>query len=318
MSTLPQGKPLFSVVIPTYDRPRELEACLAGLAASTFPRDRFEVIVSDDGSPRPMEPVVAPFHDRLVITLTAHRNAGPAAARNRGAARAQGTYLVFIDSDCVPAANWLTALTGQVVRTPDHLISGAIVNALPMNPFSTTTQLIVTYASEYYERRVGGDRFFNSANLAMPAARFRDLGGFDESFPHPAGEDYDFCHRWQHAGYGMTYSPEAVVYHAHGLTLAGFCRQHFGYGRGLLRCRLGIARRTGTPFRGQPLGFYLGLLRFPLAQGRNARSWLHTLLVALSQAATAAGVLWEMLAECWHMRSSRRVGGGRGSARAQR
>jgi len=295
--TLTRGTPLFSVIVPTYDRAHPLRRCLEGLAALNFPRDRFEVIVSDDGSPTPMEPVVTPFRDRLRIGFVAHPNSGPAAARNRGAARAQGTYLAFIDSDCVPAPDWLAALGSRFVRTPDHLIGGGIVNALPENPFSAATQLIVTYAYEYYHRRGEGDRFFNSSNIAVPAERFRALGGFDESLL--TGEDYDLCHRWQHAGYGMTYAPEALAYHAHMLTFAGFCRQHFSWGRGLFRSRLHIARRTGKPLRAEHAGFYLQLLRFPLTRGQGSRGWLHALLVALSQAVTAGGVLREVLAESW-------------------
>ena len=81
--------PLLSVVVPVHDRPRQLAACLEGLAGSTFPLDRFEVIVSDDGSREPMEPIVAGFADRLRISLVAHPNSGPAAARNREIGRAE-------------------------------------------------------------------------------------------------------------------------------------------------------------------------------------------------------------------------------------
>jgi GT2 family glycosyltransferase len=308
VSTLPDDKLLFSVVIPTYDRPEQLRACLEGLAASTVPRDQFEVIVSDDGSPRPLKAVAAPLRDRLQITVVEHPTGGPAAARNRGAARARGTYLAFLDSDCVPAPDWLATLASRFARTPDHLIGGAIVNTLPRNPFSTATQLVVTYVYQYFDQQGQGPRFFNSANIALPTDRFRDLGGFDESFPLPAGEDYDLCHRWQHAGFGVTYAPEALVGHAHVLTFAGFCRQHFRYGRGLLRCRLLIARRTRDRLRGEGPGFYLNLLRFPLTRGEGSRGWLHALLVALSQAATAAGVLREALAEGSRWMATRRGG----------
>jgi len=284
--------PLFSVVIPTYDRPHTLQRCLEGLASLRFPRDRFEVIVSDDGSHVAIEPVAEQFRDRLRITVVRHPNGGPGAARNRGVARAQGTYLAFIDSDCIPAPDWLDELADRFAVTPDHLICGGIVNALPGNPFSEATQLIVTFVHQYYARREG-DRFFNSTNIALPATRFREVGGFDESLR--TSEDYDFCHRWQHGGFEMTHAPEAMVYHAHVLTLASFCRQHFSYGRGLFRWRLGMARRTGARFRMQRPGFYLHLVRFPLTRGQGARGWLLALLVALAQAATAGGVLREML-----------------------
>jgi cellulose synthase/poly-beta-1,6-N-acetylglucosamine synthase-like glycosyltransferase len=304
--TFLHGKPLFSVVVPTYDCPQPLRSCLEGLTALKFPRDQFEVIISDDGSPMAMEPVAAPFRDRLRLIVVTHPNRGPGAARNRGADRAQGTYLAFIDSDCIPAPDWLAALASRFAQTPDHLICGGIVNALPANPFSATTQLIVTSVHEYYARQREGERFFNSTNIAVPAERFRKLGGFDESLL--TSEDYDLCHRWQHAGYEMTHAPEALVYHAHVLTFASFCRQHFRYGRGLFHCRLRIARRTGKPFKGERAGFYLRLLRFPLTRGQGSRGWLHALLVALSQAATAGGVLREFLAESWRTMSSRRAG----------
>jgi cellulose synthase/poly-beta-1,6-N-acetylglucosamine synthase-like glycosyltransferase len=310
---LTHSKPLFSVVVPAYDRPQTLRSCLEGLTALRFPPDQFEVIVSDDGSPAAMEPVAVPFQDRLRITVVTHPNRGPGAARNRGAARAQGTYLAFVDSDCIPAPDWLGALARRFARTPDHLICGGIVNALPRNPFSSATQLIVTYVHEYYARRSEGDRFFNSTNVALPAERFRELGGFDESLM--TSEDYDLCHRWQYAGYEMTHAPEALVYHAHVLTFASFCRQHFRYGRGLFRCRLSIARRTGRPLRGERAGFYLQLLRFPLTRGRGPRAWLHALLVALSQAATASGVIREVLAQHWRTMSSR-LPGSHGGARS--
>jgi cellulose synthase/poly-beta-1,6-N-acetylglucosamine synthase-like glycosyltransferase len=301
-----QSKPLFSVVIPTYDSSGTLRRCLEGLTALEFPREQFEVIISDDGSSAAMDPVAEPFRDRLRITVLTHANGGPSAARNRGAARAQGTYLAFVDSDCIPASDWLGALASRFARTPDDLVAGGIVNALPTNPFSSATQLIVTYAQQYYARQRAGDRFFNSTNIAVPAERFRELGGFDESLL--TAEDYDLCHRWQHAGHQITYAPEALVYHAHTLTFASFCRQHFKYGRGLFRCRLRVARRTGKPFRGERAGFYLQLLRFPLTQERGSRGWLHALLVGLSQAATASGVLVEALAETWHRMSPRNVG----------
>jgi GT2 family glycosyltransferase len=294
------------VIIPTYARPETLRACLESMAALDFPRNQFEVTVSDDGSPTPLEPVVASFRDRLRITFVSHSQprSGPSAARNRGAGRAAGRYLAFIDDDCIAAPDWLTALAGRFARTPDHLIGGAIVNALPGNPFSTATQLIVAYVYAHYERQGSGEHLFNTNNLAVPAERFRELVGFCESLR--TGEDYDFCDRWLKAGYRTTYAPEAVVRHAHKLTLAGFCRQHFNYGRGALAWRLRIARRTGKPLRGENPRFYWHLLRYPLTRGSGARGWVQALLVALSQTATAAGVLCEAVTEGWHLVSSHR------------
>jgi len=319
VSPTPPRRPLFSVVIPAYNSVASLKRCLEGLAALRYPRERFEVIVSDDGSPAPLAPVAAPFTDRLRLRVVTHPNSGPGAARNRGAQVAEGTYLVFTDSDCIPCPDWLEMLARRFAWSPHHLICGGIVNALPRNPFSAATQLVVTFAHEYHARRPDGERVFNSSNIAMPADRFRQLGGFDESLR--TAEDYDLCHRWQQAGYGVTYEPAARVYHAHELTFASFWRQHFSYGRGLLRWRLRVARQTGRRLKGQRVEFYLGLLRFPLTRGQGASGWMHALLVALCQAATMSGVLREALATGWSALNSggtkRHTGTGAGPVSAQ-
>lgn len=285
--------PEFSVIIPTYARGAPLSACLQGLAALDFPADRFEVIVSDDGSPSSLEPVVAPLKGRLQLTLISHPNAGPAAARNRGAAVARGTFLAFLDDDCTPAPDWLTVLADRHRHAPDHLIAGLSVNALPDNPFSTATQLIVTYAHSDSAGRPQGSREFNAANLSMPARRFHEIHGFDVTLR--TCEDYDFCIRWQRAGFPVDFVPEAVVLHAHDLTLRRFWRQHFQYGRGLLRHRLRTAQDNRSSFRLKHLAYYVNLLRFPLAQMGGSRGWSQVALVGLSQVATVAGAAREAL-----------------------
>jgi GT2 family glycosyltransferase len=287
--------PLFSVIIPTRDRPGRLTTCLEALATLDCSPGLFEVVVSDDGSHASPAPILAPFADRIQVQLVAGPNAGPGAARNRGAARAAGRFLLFIDDDCLAEPGWLTAYKQGFANAPNRLLAGAIVNGVPENRFATATQLIVAYAYTHNDRRIGGARFFNACNLAVPAEQFNRIGGFSEVFPLAAGEDYDFCHRWQHAGFGTLYLPDAVVQHRHPLTLGGFWRQHFAYGRGLYLCRRRIARREQAPFRLEAPAFYLGLLRFPMGQVAGAAGWLYGLLVAGSQFATLAGAVREWM-----------------------
>ena len=100
-----KNPPFFSIVVPTYQRPVQLAACLQALSRLDYARERFEVIVVDDGSPTPPKAVVESLRDRLQLTLHLQRHAGPAAARNAGAMRARGKYLAFTDDDCLPAAD---------------------------------------------------------------------------------------------------------------------------------------------------------------------------------------------------------------------
>lgn len=290
---MPPEPPRFSVVVPTYHRPDRLRACLGALARLDAPPGGFEVVVVDDGSPSPMESVVAPFRDGLGVTLLRQANAGPAAARNAGAAEARGAYLAFTDDDCMPAPSWLQALAARLADHPGDLIGGHAVNALPENPFSTASQQLIDYLYAYYNASGGARTFFASNNMAMPAERFRALGGFDVHFPLAAGEDRDFCDRWLAAGYGMTYAPEAVIHHAHRLDLRSFWRQHLNYGRGAFHFHQLRARRQETSIGPEPLAFYLNLLRFPLVQKAGVRRWFHAALLAASQVANVTGFFWE-------------------------
>lgn len=103
-------QPFFSIIVATYARSAQLATCLQSLTHLEYPRDRFEVIVVDDGSKVPPEAEVAGFHGRLHVTLLTQHHAGPAKARNTGAARAKGQFLAFTDDDYVPSNNWLQAL----------------------------------------------------------------------------------------------------------------------------------------------------------------------------------------------------------------
>jgi glycosyltransferase involved in cell wall biosynthesis len=90
-----QKQPFFSIIIPTYGRPNQLEVCLNSLSRVDYPSNCFEVIVVDDGSETPPEAVVANFRDQISITLLIQPNSGPASARNTGAAHAKGEFLAF-------------------------------------------------------------------------------------------------------------------------------------------------------------------------------------------------------------------------------
>jgi GT2 family glycosyltransferase len=288
--------PAVSVVIPTFSRPESLARCLAALAAQSLPRSAFEVIVCDDGSPSPATATVKPFADRMAVRVVRRPRAGPAAARNEGARHARAAILAFTDDDCVPSPLWLELLVERMRRHPGHMIGGSIVNVLPHDPYATATQLVMSSVYDYYARHSVGNRFFSTTNLAVPANRFWLLEGYSERFPRAAGEDYDFCARWAEAGFPSEYAPEVEVGHAHGHTFSSFWRQHFGYGRALLRVRQGMAQRRGR------LGidlesprFYRQILTYPLLYSEHGSAVRNEALVLLSQVATMAGALRELL-----------------------
>jgi glycosyltransferase involved in cell wall biosynthesis len=285
-----QQTAFFSIIIPTYNRPQKIGTCLESLSRLDYPRDLFEVIVIDDGSNASLHPVVARFFDQLHVTLLTQTNAGPAAARNAGAKRAKGEFLVFMDDDCTPFPDWLRKLVNRFAEIPDHAIGGRTLNALPDNPYSTASQNLLNAGYAYYNPIPGQASFFASNNLTVPAAHFRSIGGFDVTFK--TSEDRDFCDRWRHHGLQMTYAPEILINHSHPLNLCLFWRQHFNYGRGAYRYHQARARRGTGRFRPSPT-FYMSLFFNSLMKEQKRRVvWMKMLLV-ISQVANATGFFCE-------------------------
>jgi len=289
-----ENLPSFSVIVPTYERPRQLASCLEALARLDYPPEKFEVIVVDDGSAISVENVVKQFSGSIDVKLLAQENAGPAAARNFGATCARGKFIAFTDDDCAPHPGWLRAFAQHFAVTPDRVIGGQTVNALRSNPYSETSQLIIDVVYAHFNVTPDEATFFASNNIAVPAARFRELQGFDESFI--TSEDRDFCDRWRARGFGMSFAADAIVVHAHHLTLRTLWQQHFAYGQGAYRFHSECERRGRKTFR-PDLVFYRKLLAAPFSQIRNATkiaSGLRLLLLLLwSQIANAAGFAYE-------------------------
>ena len=290
-----QEQPFFSIVVPTYARPKQLAACLRALALLEYPRDHFEVIVIDDGSETPPEDVVAPLRDRLDVTLLTQPNAGPAAARNTGAAEARGEFLAFTDDDCAPAPDWLQRLAARFAAAPDPMIGGRTLNVLNDNPYSTASQLLIAYLYGYFNADPSQARFFASNNLALSAQRFQTIGGFDATYTRAAAEDRELCDRWLLRGYRMIYAPEVLIYHAHALTFRTFWRQHFTYGKGAFCFHQARARRGQRRIRAEPRWFYPNLLRYPFLQVRGRRALLFAVLLVMSQGAHTVGYLGEAM-----------------------
>ena len=305
--------PLFSVVVPTYNRPERLASCLAALAEQDYPRNRMEVVVVDDGSPTAMDSVVAPFDSRLSVALIRQENAGPATARNVGAERAKGKLLAFTDDDCMPSSDWLSGFAERLSQTPDAMIGGRSLNALPDNAYSAASQALIDYLYSYY----GGSKrnpsqvadseqtvFFASNNIAMARENYLSVGGFDVSFPLAAAEDRELCDRWQYAGLPMVYAPEVTIRHAHHLSLQSFWRQHFGYGRGAFCFHQVRSQRNDQPIRVEPVKFYTDLLAYPLSREDVKSPLFVSMLFFLSQVATTAGFFWERATQGKPMRKT--------------
>ncbi|MGH7891816.1 MAG: glycosyltransferase family 2 protein [Thermodesulfobacteriota bacterium] len=279
-------KQRFSIIIPTYGRPKQLKECLDTIAELSYPRDGFEVIVVDDGSKTSLEEIVRAFQKRISVRLLRQDNAGPATARNRGAGESHARYLAFTDDDCKPTQHWLTRLEEALNPNPELLVAGRTINDLPDNSYSTASQLIADFLYSYHNKEDA--RFIASNNMAISKEQFLKVGGFDITFPLAAAEDREFCDRYLHKGFKTLYAPEAIVRHAHPLNLGNFFRQHFNYGQGAHNFHKIRASRSLKAMKIEPMQFYTGLLLYPWRTPYRYKPLL-SLLIALSQFANAAG-----------------------------
>lgn len=287
----------FSVVIPTYNRPLHLAACLAGLARLDYPKSEFEVIVVDDAGDRSPEPVIDAHPKDLQLLLLRQPNQGPASARNHGAAYAKGRFLAFIDDDCIPQTGWLKALDAAAERFPDALLGGRVVNGLPLNPYSQASQDIIDFLHCHFNRDPEQGRFFPSNNIAVAAELYRQIGGFDQAFLRSASEDRDFCDRWLRSGRRLVSVPDAVVQHNRAMTLASFWMQHFLYGRGAFEYAQARKGRGSGPVPFEGWRFHAGMILAPLTQGAAPNAFFRSVLILFSQIAVAVGYFRESRAQ---------------------
>jgi|SRR5687768_7286597 len=283
----------FSVIIATFQRPDQLSRCVRSIGELVYPRDRFEVIVINDGGvlheAAQLKGLAGDVDFRIITTV----NSGPGAARNAGAAVARGQFLTFLDDDCVPSPDWLQRLSAAVDQSPDAMVGGHTVNILKRNLFSQASQTLVGYVYAYYnERGAKRNEFFASNNMTLAAEAFQATGGFDESFR--TAEDRELCKRWGAGGGRFAYVPDIVIGHAHRLGPLSFLRQHFGYGRGALPYWRKNGAHGVRGIRVEPFSFYVGMLTFPFRQ-RERYAPILSGLILVSQVSNACGFGFEGL-----------------------
>jgi cellulose synthase/poly-beta-1,6-N-acetylglucosamine synthase-like glycosyltransferase len=210
---------MISVIVPAYNAETTLDDCLRALEDQMLPRERYEIIVVNDGS-TDQTAEVARGHD---VRLLRQPHAGPAAARNRGAANARGDLLLFTDADCAPTTTWIERLT-------DPFDDPEIVGA--KGTYRTRQQgLVARFVQLEYEHkytrmaRQETIDFVDTYSAAYRRDVFLANGGFDTIFPTISVEDQELSFRLTRKGHRMVFVPDAVVYHHHCTTPLAYFRR---------------------------------------------------------------------------------------------
>ena len=247
----------FSIIIPVFNRPNEINALLESLTRQSVPN--FEVILVEDGSTITCKEVMEGFSGALSIKYLLQENTGQGFARNHGMEVALGDYFLFFDSDCILPENYLEMLQQAIlVRKldahggPDDAGEGFTPWQKAMN-FSMTSFLTtggirgkLKDKSKYQAR---------GFNMGFSRRVFEEIGGF----VHPnMAEDIEISLRIKKAGFKLELVEEAFVYHRRKNTFSSFVRQAFQFGRN----RMFIRRYHSEAVKWVhllPLGFLMGI-----------------------------------------------------------
>lgn len=267
----------YSIIIPVFNRPDEVNELLASLAKAPR-RDDYEILIVEDGSQLPCDDIVQRYADTLPVRYYFKPNSGPGQSRNFGAAHAEGRWLIILDSDILVPENYLHAIDTFLALHPDVEAFGGPDRA---HESFTPMQKAINYSMTSFFT-TGGirggkkklDKFYpRSFNMGIRADAYRALQGFRAM---RFGEDIDFSYRLVESGYTTALIPEAFVYHKRRTDLRKFFRQV--HNSGIARVNLAILHPgTLKLVHLLPAAFTIGVV--VLLIGGCFASWIWSLLL---------------------------------------
>ncbi len=222
----------FSIIVPAYNAEKTLPDLLDSVFKQTD-ETKFEIFIVDDSSSDSTAQVARDYQCEVIQCPT---NRGPASCRNIGTSRAQGEILVFTDSDCQVAPNWLKNLSSCFALNGTDSVMGRLV-LLPSTILGDSISALGFPAggSLGFDKiwRVDEEGFTNSlssCNFAIKKDVFEKVGGFDESFPYAGGEDSLLAYKLTKFGYRIRYCPDVIAYHAARDSISSFAKWQFKRG----------------------------------------------------------------------------------------
>mgnify|MGYP006277928855 CR=1 FL=1 len=223
----------YSLIIAVYNRKEEVKELLDSAERIDFPRDKFELVFSDDGSTDGFQGFINDYETKsdLNIRSIKQENKGPGAARNHGMRKAKGQYFIFVDSDCLFPSNYLKEIDKALLKSDYDAFGGPdachpdFPDLLKAINYSMTS-FIGTGGTRGQEKSI--TKFYpRSFNMGIKRTIFETIGGMNQ-LRH--GQDMDFSARIYEAGYKVGLIPTAFVYHKRRTSLKKFFKQIFNWG----------------------------------------------------------------------------------------
>jgi len=221
----------FSLIIPVYNRPDEIEELLHSLTHQDY-KDGYEVVVVEDGSSVPCEDVTNRFKGRLAISYYYKENSGPGDSRNFGMRMARGDYFIILDSDCILPSHYLSSIAQNLSSEYVDCFGGAdaaldsfsdVQKAINFAMTSIMTTGGIRGKSEKIEKFQP-----RSFNMGISKKAFEASQGFGNIHP---GEDPDLSIRLWKLGFTTRLFPNSYVYHKRRIDWDKFKKQVSKFGK---------------------------------------------------------------------------------------
>lgn len=222
---------MFSIVIPLYNRPEEIEELLSSLTKQSF--SDFEVIVVEDGSSVPAEAIIESFKERLDIHYFFKKNEGQGFARNYGFERARGDYFIVFDSDVLVPQEYLQIVKESLESEHWDAFGGPDAAHRSFTPIQKAISYSMT--SPFTTGGIRGNKKHvgqfhpRSFNMGISRKVWEETGGYMLS---RRSEDIEFSIRMINAGFKVGLIEDAYVYHKRRTSLDQFFKQIYNFGKG--------------------------------------------------------------------------------------
>ncbi len=260
----------FSIIIPVYNRPTEVDELLESLVQQDFEHG-FEVVIIEDGSKHKADKLIEKYQNQLTINYFFKENSGPGLSRNYGMLHALGNYFIILDSDVILPKQYLLAIK----KALNHNYTDAFGGADAAHQSFTVIQKAINYSMTSVlttgglrGRKNGIGKFQpRSFNMGLSKNAFEITGGFGKQ---RIGEDIDLTFRLWQNGFETQFIEQAFVYHKRRANFEQFFNQTYSFGkaRPILNRQ---HQHTAKPTYWFPsiflIGFLLSLILFPFYKG---------------------------------------------------
>ncbi|MBF0330549.1 MAG: glycosyltransferase [Candidatus Omnitrophica bacterium] len=216
--------PHVSVIIPAYNAAKTIDSAIRSVLSQDY-AGKVDLIVVDDGSTDKTGDIVRSFSNVFYVR---QENAGPASARNRGAAESRGEFLFFTDSDCCAERSWVSKMMRGFDRANISVVAGSygIVNAHSILARAIHQEIIFRHEALMPDY----PKSFGSYNFAVRRSVFEAVGGFNVSYRRASGEDNDLSYKIIAGGGQIRFLKDARVGHYHQESFGRYFKEQFYHG----------------------------------------------------------------------------------------